>query len=284
MDLMFAQLDALAQPTPAPYSSPYSPVAATADAELNDAELNGLSTSPSAYHEWWLHEGQRQLKSSATEFTSLEGTEPFISPVAVPSESTASPYNTAATSPYSTPSPYSAPSPFTMEQHQYPPPHMTYYAPSSSSSSTSEEHNSYQHYAPPPAHSYPFSAAPYTTPFPGTNSLHTQPPTPGFSSTIPPYDSTYTAQEAELKRLRNTAASARFRAKKKQREANLEQSAKEKREQLQKMEERIKQLEKENQWLRELILRKGEVEKEKEEEGKRKGDEKKKGVGTEEEK
>lgn len=101
--------------------------------------------------------------------------------------------------------------------------------------------------------------------------------------------------------MRNTAASARFRAKKKKREESLERAAKEKRERLSVLEDRIHQLETENQWLKDLILEKHEklkarsemVEmKEKEssekEKGKekdvaeddRKGHEKKDGVGT----
>ncbi|RQM08563.1 hypothetical protein DH86_00000284, partial [Scytalidium sp. 3C] len=107
--------------------------------------------------------------------------------------------------------------------------------------------------------------------------------------------------DPDLKRMRNTAASARFRAKKKKREESLERAAKEKRERLSVLEDRIHQLETENQWLKDLILEKHEklkarsemVEmKEKEssekEKGKekdvaeddRKGHEKKDGVGT----
>lgn len=69
MDLMFAQLDALA--TPAPYSSPYSPVVATSDSESNEHEIRGLSTSPSAYHEWWLNEGKQQLNTPPSKSSHL---------------------------------------------------------------------------------------------------------------------------------------------------------------------------------------------------------------------
>jgi hypothetical protein len=55
-------------------------------------------------------------------------------------------------------------------------------------------------------------------------------------------------------RQRNTAASARFRAKKKRREQSLERGAREKREQLEQLEGRIRELEVENGWLRDLIM------------------------------
>lgn len=60
--------------------------------------------------------------------------------------------------------------------------------------------------------------------------------------------------DPELKRIRNTAASARFRAKKKRREASLERNAKEKREALARLEEQIRELEAENQFLKGLIF------------------------------
>jgi hypothetical protein len=60
--------------------------------------------------------------------------------------------------------------------------------------------------------------------------------------------------DPELKRIRNTAASARFRAKKKRREASLERNAKEKREVLERLESRIRELEAENQFLKGLIF------------------------------
>jgi hypothetical protein len=55
-------------------------------------------------------------------------------------------------------------------------------------------------------------------------------------------------------RQRNTAASARFRAKKKRREQSLERGASEKRERLRELEARIKELEVENGWLKDLIM------------------------------
>lgn len=60
----------------------------------------------------------------------------------------------------------------------------------------------------------------------------------------------------EDKRRRNTAASARFRVKKKQREAALEQTVKETTEKNDILEARVSQLELENHWLRGLIMEK----------------------------
>jgi len=63
----------------------------------------------------------------------------------------------------------------------------------------------------------------------------------------------------ELMRLRNTAASARFRAKKKRREQSLEQNAREKKEKLAKLEGRVAELEAENQWLKDLVMEKNDT-------------------------
>ncbi|KAF2471568.1 uncharacterized protein BDR25DRAFT_21168 [Lindgomyces ingoldianus] len=60
----------------------------------------------------------------------------------------------------------------------------------------------------------------------------------------------------EDKRRRNTAASARFRVKKKQREQALEKTAKEMTEKVNLLENRIQQLETENTWLKGLITEK----------------------------
>ncbi|KAK8208902.1 hypothetical protein BKA81DRAFT_280546, partial [Phyllosticta paracitricarpa] len=57
----------------------------------------------------------------------------------------------------------------------------------------------------------------------------------------------------EDKRRRNTAASARFRIKKKQREQQLEKTAKEMTEKVSSLESRIAQLQMENKWLKGLI-------------------------------
>jgi hypothetical protein len=63
----------------------------------------------------------------------------------------------------------------------------------------------------------------------------------------------------EDKRRRNTAASARFRIKKKQREQALEKTAKEMTEKASKLETKVQQLEMENKWLKGLITEKNDV-------------------------
>ena len=60
----------------------------------------------------------------------------------------------------------------------------------------------------------------------------------------------------EDKRRRNTAASARFRVKKKQREQALEKSAKDMTDKVSMLEGRVSQLEMENKWLKGIILEK----------------------------
>lgn len=60
----------------------------------------------------------------------------------------------------------------------------------------------------------------------------------------------------EDKRRRNTAASARFRVKKKQREQALEQTAKEMQDKAARLEQKVQQLETENTWLKSLITEK----------------------------
>jgi len=60
----------------------------------------------------------------------------------------------------------------------------------------------------------------------------------------------------EDKRRRNTAASARFRVKKKQREQALEKSAKEMSDKVQILESKVTQLQQENTWLKSLITEK----------------------------
>jgi len=92
----------------------------------------------------------------------------------------------------------------------------------------------------------------------------------------------------EDKRRRNTAASARFRIKKKQREQALEQSAKQMSDKMSALEARINQLETENKWLKNLITEKNEkkddiealYKKFSKDVTERKADEGKDGVGT----
>ena len=100
-------------------------------------------------------------------------------------------------------------------------------------------------------------------------------------------DSSRLAAE-EDKRRRNTAASARFRVKKKQREQALERSAKEMSDKVAALEGRINQLETENKWLKNLIVEKNENKddiaalwkKYNQDTGERKGSERNDGVGT----
>ncbi|KAL2041255.1 hypothetical protein N7G274_006200 [Stereocaulon virgatum] len=163
--------------------------------------------------------------------------------------------------------------------------------------------------------SAPFFTSPTTTtpstqinpaPYPGQK--HSRSSSASLSPTGP-----HTNQEPETaasrmaaeedKRRRNTAASARFRVKKKQREQALEQTAKELEKKVNGLEQRIGQLETENEWLRGLVVEKNGGEKddlkikwkklrgcvgedrergenERERERERKGGEGKKGVGT----
>ncbi|KAF4976690.1 hypothetical protein FZEAL_6670 [Fusarium zealandicum] len=62
----------------------------------------------------------------------------------------------------------------------------------------------------------------------------------------------------EDKRRRNTAASARFRIKKKQREQALEKSAKDMSDKVSSLESKVQQLEMENKWLKNLLVEKNE--------------------------
>lgn len=77
------------------------------------------------------------------------------------------------------------------------------------------------------------------------------------SSTVP--DTENRAAAEEDKRRRNTAASARFRIKKKQREQEMEKNAKMLQEKVQSLESKVSQLEMENKWLRNLVVEKNEA-------------------------
>ncbi|KJR85255.1 bzip transcription factor [Sporothrix schenckii 1099-18] len=80
-------------------------------------------------------------------------------------------------------------------------------------------------------------------------------PQPAGRGAVSFEDQTRVAAE-EDKRRRNTAASARFRIKKKQREQALEKSAKEMNEKVHALDNRIQQLETENKWLKSIVLEK----------------------------
>lgn len=74
-------------------------------------------------------------------------------------------------------------------------------------------------------------------------------------STVSQEESSRLAAE-EDKRRRNTAASARFRVKKKQREQALEKTAKELNDKTAQLEQKIGQLQTQNEWLKNLITEK----------------------------
>jgi hypothetical protein len=76
------------------------------------------------------------------------------------------------------------------------------------------------------------------------------------SSPAPDFEEASRMAAEEDKRRRNTAASARFRVKKKQREQALEKSSKEMSDKVSALEGRINQLETENKWLKNLITEK----------------------------
>ena len=91
---------------------------------------------------------------------------------------------------------------------------------------------------------------PLTTP---PNGLEGRPIISDISTAL---EATSRVAAEEDKRRRNTAASARFRIKKKQREQALEKSAKDMSDKVQKLEDKVAQLEKENQWLRGIVVEK----------------------------
>ena len=113
---------------------------------------------------------------------------------------------------------------------------------------------------------------------------------PSIAASTPNLEASSRAAADEDKRRRNTAASARFRVKKKQREQALEKTAKEMMDRADALESKVTQLEMENKWLRNLIVEKSAVgnddmsdlwKKFSAEHDKRKPETVKKGVGTE---
>lgn len=115
------------------------------------------------------------------------------------------------------------------------------------------------------------SSYPIPTSFTSPISTSVSPVTPGFDQPLgkkrrlesvdphsqPPTDEPARVAAEEDKRRRNTAASARFRVKKKQREQALEKTAKEMTDRVNMLESKIAQLETENTWLKGLITEKG---------------------------
>lgn len=85
---------------------------------------------------------------------------------------------------------------------------------------------------------------------------------PAFSETSPDLSNMDESQRSvaeEDKRRRNTAASARFRVKKKMREQQMERAAKELQEKVLTLETKVMQLEMENKWLKNLVVEKNEA-------------------------
>ncbi|KAJ5787304.1 hypothetical protein N7457_002294 [Penicillium paradoxum] len=108
----------------------------------------------------------------------------------------------------------------------------------------------------------PISVVPQVAPAPAAGSMSPPTSVSGTKRKNSTKSTPESAEEAsrqmaeEDKRRRNTAASARFRVKKKQREAALEQTVKETTEKNDILEARVSQLELENHWLRGLIMEK----------------------------
>ena len=136
--------------------------------------------------------------------------------------------------------------------------------------------------------------SPYGVPSVGKSSVTPSPPNGKRIAATDPaaLEANSRAAAEEDKRRRNTAASARFRIKKKQREQALEKTAKDMTDKVEQLEKRVDQLEMENKWLKGLVVEKtakgGEEVAElwkrfKEEDEKRSSKTAKKGVGTAEE-
>jgi hypothetical protein len=96
--------------------------------------------------------------------------------------------------------------------------------------------------------------SPGTTDEPSTKRPKIGESSPSSAKAEDPLEEAARAAAEEDKRRRNTLASARFRAKKKLREQALEKDHKEMSAKIEKMENRIKELELENKWLRGLVV------------------------------
>ncbi|EON62682.1 hypothetical protein W97_01906 [Coniosporium apollinis CBS 100218] len=134
--------------------------------------------------------------------------------------------------------------------------------------------------ATPPTTTSPVSTSPFPVPYAGEKrKLDALSSTPVDSG---PIDEAARAAAEEDKRRRNTAASARFRVKKKQREQALEKTAKEMTDKVGALEARVKELETENKWLKDLLVKRneGKTSAAKENEVERSLGEKTDGVGT----
>ncbi|EFQ33412.1 basic region leucine zipper [Colletotrichum graminicola] len=107
-------------------------------------------------------------------------------------------------------------------------------------------------YAPPPVSQH------YGAPTPRASEARTPESLNGVSRNGQNFEEQSRIAAEEDKRRRNTAASARFRIKKKQREQALEKSAKEMSDKVSALEQRINLLETENRWLKNLVMEKNE--------------------------
>ena len=105
-----------------------------------------------------------------------------------------------------------------------------------------------------PAFASSSAASPSTTTIPTAGTKRKADSTPTEEN----YEDASRFAAEEDKRRRNTAASARFRVKKKQREQALEKSAKEMSDKVAALEGKINLLERENKWLKNLITEKNE--------------------------
>ncbi|KIW58869.1 hypothetical protein PV05_03362 [Exophiala xenobiotica] len=137
--------------------------------------------------------------------------------------------------------------------HNYPPPQIE--------TSVPEASHYYTTYntpiQPAPAHGFgnvDSHASPHDAPSVGSQSAPRKGETPGANSINSEDKSRHAAEED--KRRRNTAASARFRIKKKQREQALEKTVKDVQDKNTELEAKLRQLEMENKWLKDLITEK----------------------------
>jgi len=130
---------------------------------------------------------------------------------------------------------------------------MTHFVPAEGAAGPPPAHTNY----PPPTNytspNTPYSAHPTTGDKRPIGSISLSPASGNFEGNFE--DASRHAAE-EDKRRRNTAASARFRVKKKQREQALEKTAKEMSDKASALEARIGQLQMENRWLRNLVTEK----------------------------
>ena len=116
-----------------------------------------------------------------------------------------------------------------------------------------------------PNYNTPIQPAPAQGFAPADSSAHGTPGSSARQNTESTLTQSLTAEEnsrlaaEEDKRRRNTAASARFRVKKKQREQALEKDKKEIQDKNAKLEAKVSQLEMENKWLKDLITEKNAV-------------------------